>query len=153
MLVLASASSDKTVKIWNRETGVCVLTLRGHANFVMSLEVLSLGRLASGSIDDTIKIWDAETGACLLTIQSPNATRDNYRFYKSLKLLNNSTVVRPTYMPFKYYRLFASPFMNRVYNVFMPSPSIDNDGEAFADDFADDDRPESPSTMPLGYFY
>ena len=60
---LASGSDDKTIKIWNTETGNCERTLRGHSDSVRSLAFLGEGRLASGSDDNTIKIWTIETGS------------------------------------------------------------------------------------------
>ncbi|EXA28958.1 hypothetical protein FOVG_19473 [Fusarium oxysporum f. sp. pisi HDV247] len=62
---LASASYDKTVRIWNAETGECERVLEGHINVVNSV-VFSHDskKLASASSDKTIRIWNAETGEC-----------------------------------------------------------------------------------------
>jgi WD40 repeat protein len=67
---LASASDDKTVKIWDASSGVCLQTLEGHSNLVNSV-AFSPGstRLASASYDKTVKIWDASSGACLQTLR------------------------------------------------------------------------------------
>ncbi|MGZ3633495.1 MAG: WD40 repeat domain-containing protein, partial [Parachlamydiaceae bacterium] len=54
---LASGSGDKTIKIWDLESGSCLQTLEGHANSMEALAPLSDGTLASGSWDETIKIW------------------------------------------------------------------------------------------------
>ena len=35
----------------------CVETLKGHTNWVNTLQVLPDGRIVSGSDDNTIKIW------------------------------------------------------------------------------------------------
>ncbi|KAL8303428.1 hypothetical protein RB600_007058 [Gaeumannomyces tritici] len=67
---LASASYDKTVKLWDAATGACLQTLEGHSNWVMSV-VFSPDsqRLASASYDKTVKLWDAATGACQITLK------------------------------------------------------------------------------------
>ena len=54
---LASGSADKTIKIWDMETGQCERTLRGHTSSVRALASCARGKLASGSFDTTIKIW------------------------------------------------------------------------------------------------
>jgi WD40 repeat protein len=66
---LASASGDKTVKLWDMNSGREVHTLAGHENSVTSLAFSPDGRwLASGSWDKTIKIWDVETGGEVQTL-------------------------------------------------------------------------------------
>ena len=55
---LASASADKTIKLWNLVSGTCEATLEGHADRVTALAVLADGRLASGSGDKAIRIWE-----------------------------------------------------------------------------------------------
>ncbi|KAK4245554.1 hypothetical protein C7999DRAFT_34042 [Corynascus novoguineensis] len=62
---LASASYDKTVKIWDSATGECVSTLEGHSDSVWSVAWShDATRLASASRDETVKIWDPATGEC-----------------------------------------------------------------------------------------
>jgi WD40 repeat protein len=59
---VATASTDKTVKLWNAETGTLQATLKGHAAGVNAVSWNPDGRrLASGSSDGTIKLWDATT--------------------------------------------------------------------------------------------
>ncbi|RLG04612.1 MAG: hypothetical protein DRN68_09640, partial [Thaumarchaeota archaeon] len=68
--LLASGSSDKTIKLWNVETGKCIRTLTGHADSVYSVAFSPDGRyLASGSWDKTIKLWDVGTGECIRTLE------------------------------------------------------------------------------------
>ena len=57
---LATASEDKTVKLWNLDTGQDVLTLRNHTAGAISVAFSPDGhRLASGSYDLKARVWDA----------------------------------------------------------------------------------------------
>ena len=56
---LASASGDKTIKLWNRDTGKEITTLSGHSSSVYSVVFSPDGKtLASASGDNTIKLWN-----------------------------------------------------------------------------------------------
>jgi WD40 repeat protein len=60
---LASGGDDRTVRIWDSETGKAVATLRGHKATVNSVAFSPDGMLVAGGGDDrTVRIWDAETG-------------------------------------------------------------------------------------------
>ncbi|KIL63115.1 hypothetical protein M378DRAFT_55838, partial [Amanita muscaria Koide BX008] len=61
---IASGSDDKTIYIWDAETGLQVGNpLKGHTHWVTSVAFSPDGkRIASGSWDNTIYIWDAGTG-------------------------------------------------------------------------------------------
>ena len=66
---IISGSYDKTIKIWNANTGECLKTLEGHSYFVNSVAYSPDGtKIISGSGDGTIKIWNANTGKCLKTL-------------------------------------------------------------------------------------
>ena len=57
---IATASHDRTVKVWDTATGREVFTLRGHTAGVLSVAFSPEGhRIVSGSIDNTARVWDA----------------------------------------------------------------------------------------------
>ncbi|KAM6591552.1 hypothetical protein CsatA_014157 [Cannabis sativa] len=59
---IATASYDKSVKIWNRITGNFVATLRGHVGKVYQISWSADSRfLLSCSADTTLKVWDLRT--------------------------------------------------------------------------------------------
>lgn len=65
---MVSGSWDKTLKIWDIETGERLHTLTRHNNIVRCVAVLSDGRIVSGSYS-TLKIWDSNTGQCAKTLK------------------------------------------------------------------------------------
>ncbi|MCK4650541.1 WD40 repeat domain-containing protein, partial [Candidatus Babeliales bacterium] len=69
--MLASGSDDKTIKIWDIETGQCIKILMGHTEFIRAVKFHpnpKLKILASGSNDKTIKIWNINTWQCTKTL-------------------------------------------------------------------------------------
>ncbi|KIK66938.1 hypothetical protein GYMLUDRAFT_156943, partial [Collybiopsis luxurians FD-317 M1] len=62
---ILSGSADKTIQIWNAETGTPIgEPLQGHTDWVGSVVFSPDGkRIVSGSGDKTIRIWNAETGS------------------------------------------------------------------------------------------
>ena len=67
--LLASGSYDRTVRLWDVDTGECLKILEKHTHRVWSVAFSPDGRvLASGSSDRTIKLWDISTGQCLKSL-------------------------------------------------------------------------------------
>jgi eukaryotic-like serine/threonine-protein kinase len=66
---LVSGGFDKTIRLWNRETGAVAQMLTGHTDAVRTVAVSRDGQtVASGSSDKTIKIWQLQTGELLHTL-------------------------------------------------------------------------------------
>lgn len=66
---LASASGDRTVRIWDAATGEARHVLRGHAGEVNSVAFSPDGSLAASASDDaTVKLWDASSGVLRTTL-------------------------------------------------------------------------------------
>jgi WD40 repeat protein len=67
---VATASRDKTARLWDAETGTEIAVLRGHENSVTSAAFSPDGRRVATASDDhtarsddhTARLWDAETG-------------------------------------------------------------------------------------------
>ena len=65
----ASGSCDKTIKIWDANTFVCLKTLIGHRLEITSLAKWTSCSIVSGS-NKEIKLWDIESGQCLQTLNA-----------------------------------------------------------------------------------
>ncbi|XP_041001497.1 WD40 repeat-containing protein HOS15-like isoform X2 [Juglans microcarpa x Juglans regia] len=67
-LVLASASFDSTVKLWDVEHGKLLYSLNGHREPVYSVAFSPNGEyLASGSLDRSMHIWSLKEGKMVKT--------------------------------------------------------------------------------------
>ena len=67
---LVSASWDKTLKIWDVESGTCKTTLEGHSGMVFACDFAPHGKtIVSASEDKTVRIWDVESGKCQRTLK------------------------------------------------------------------------------------
>jgi WD40 repeat protein len=77
---LATASADRTVKVWDVQTGRELLTLKGHSGSLIVVVFSRDGkRLASASREPgaqgnkqqlgEVKLWDAQTGGELVTLK------------------------------------------------------------------------------------
>lgn len=68
----ASASLDRTIKVWGLNTLQPHFTLEGHEKGVNCVEYFSGGDrpyLVSGADDKTVKVWDFQTKQCVQTME------------------------------------------------------------------------------------
>jgi WD40 repeat protein/uncharacterized caspase-like protein len=69
--LLASGGNDKSIRLWDTQTGTMLRMLAGHLSDVQSLAFSPDGsKLLSGSFDGTAKLWDVATGKNLFTLRS-----------------------------------------------------------------------------------
>jgi WD40 repeat protein len=67
-----SGSADRTLKLWDAESGAELRAFAGHQGSVLSCAFSPDGRrVLSGSADKTLKLWDAESGQLLRDWQLP----------------------------------------------------------------------------------
>ncbi|XP_078437360.1 WD40 repeat-containing protein HOS15-like isoform X2 [Wolffia australiana] len=70
-LILASASVDSTVKLWDVEAGKLLRTLSGHRAAVYTISFSPNGELvASGSVDQSLNVWSVKEGRLVRTYRA-----------------------------------------------------------------------------------
>jgi WD40 repeat protein len=70
--LLAVASWDSKITIWDVRTGKAVRVLTGHSGGVADVAYSSDGRLlASASLDHTARVWDPSNGRLLRVLRQP----------------------------------------------------------------------------------
>jgi len=74
---IASASHDKTVKMWSVGTGRCMSNLLGHEHKVVKLVKISDTCIASGDSKGNVRIWDLYTGKSTRTLCGKEARINN----------------------------------------------------------------------------
>lgn len=66
--IMMTGSYDKSICIWNLETGELIRKLTGHTRCVRALQ-FDEAKLVTASMDQTLKIWNWQTGKCIRTLE------------------------------------------------------------------------------------
>ncbi|BBM83370.1 DUF4062 domain-containing protein [Candidatus Uabimicrobium amorphum] len=79
---IISGAWDHLVKIWEIESGNCVLELKGHEEWVSSVSYRQ-NIVVSGSYDNTIRVWDTSVGMSPIVLKGhsdviESVTTDNH---------------------------------------------------------------------------
>ena len=73
--IIASASFDKTIKLWQVSNGKLLTTLQGHQERLWSLRFSPDGKtLASSSFDSSVKLWNVADGTVKKTLTAHKKT-------------------------------------------------------------------------------
>jgi WD40 repeat protein len=90
--LLASASDDKTVRLWDAGSGAALQALEGHSDWVNAVAFSPDGKLlASASDDNTVRLWDAGSGAALQALEGHSDSVRAVAFSPDGKLLASAS--------------------------------------------------------------
>lgn len=90
---IVSASSDKTVRVWDARKGDELLVLSGHKAPIQSVAVSPDGRwIATASWDKTVRIWDARTGKNLHVLEGHESPLNSVAFTPDGKQIMSASV-------------------------------------------------------------
>ncbi len=94
----ATASNDKTVRLWEVKTGKEIRRFLGHSDIVYSVTFSPDGKtLATASADRTARLWDVQTGQALRRFVGHEAGVENVAFSpdgKTIATVSNDGTAR-----------------------------------------------------------
>ena len=81
---LASGSRDKSIKVWDVSSGLCLFTLVGHDNWIRGLSWHPGGKyLLSASDDKSLRVWDIPHKRCSKRLEAHTHFCTSIDFHKS----------------------------------------------------------------------
>lgn len=86
----ASASLDRTIKVWSMTTSTPFFTLEGHANGVNAVGYYLGGDkpyMVSGADDFNVKVWDYQTRTCVATLKGHTSNVTAVGFHPRMPVL------------------------------------------------------------------
>eukprot|EP00455_Lapot_gusevi_P043756 TRINITY_DN5368_c0_g1_i8.p1 TRINITY_DN5368_c0_g1~~TRINITY_DN5368_c0_g1_i8.p1 ORF type:complete len:584 (+),score=172.12 TRINITY_DN5368_c0_g1_i8:184-1935(+) len=91
--LIATASADKSIKLWNRSDLSLAGALRGHKRGVWSIEFSTVDKcIASASSDRTVKVWSVTDFTCLKTFEGHAGGVLNVQFFNhGMQLMSTGT--------------------------------------------------------------
>ena len=89
---LASASGDRTIRLWDVATGTRQHTLSGHESWIPSIAFSHNGlALASADSDGKIRLWDVTTGQYRVTLEGHSSSVRSVAFSPDGKTLASAS--------------------------------------------------------------
>lgn len=90
---LASGSRDKSIKVWDVNSGVCLFTMVGHDNWVRDIQFHPGGKyLLSCSDDKTLRTWDIKNQRCAKTLNAHEHFTTTFDFHPNAPIAITGSV-------------------------------------------------------------
>ncbi|CAH8358361.1 unnamed protein product [Eruca vesicaria subsp. sativa] len=143
--LVLSASKDESVRLWNVETGICVLIFagtEGHRNEVISVDFHphDQHRFISGGMDTTVKIW---------------SMKDFWKYVdKSFTWKDDPSKFRTIFVEFPVYTTSVHTSYvdcNRWFGDFILSKSVENEILLWEPEIKENSREEGTSDVLIRY--
>jgi WD40 repeat protein len=83
--LLASASNDKTVRLWNPATREQVHELEAHSSSVRAIIFSPNGQLLASASDDKARLWSPATGELFQKLEGHNCYRTKLRYFAAAR--------------------------------------------------------------------